>query len=260
MPIVVQADTTHLDQHRFSTIAYGVMGQAFDVHQEMGRFFKEDIYRAAIARRIPGSQAEVQIDVRYEDFSRQYFIDLLVNGGAPFELKAVEALAGEHRSQMLNYLLLSGLSHGKLINMRTESVQHEFVNTSLQHTDCVAFEVCSTPWQDPAPGGRLLMRWFIDLLHDVGTGLDVRLYEAAAANFLGAVMEEVEILVAGQRVGTQKVCLASPEWGLALTTRGPTELARYEEHAKRFVMHTRLSGIHWINVTREMVTFTSIAE
>ena len=38
------------------------------------------------------------IDVRYEEFVKQYFIDLLVDGGAPFELKTVKALSTEHRT------------------------------------------------------------------------------------------------------------------------------------------------------------------
>jgi hypothetical protein len=40
-----------LDQDEFGTIAYVVMGHAFAIHEKMGRFFDEDIYRDALAAR-----------------------------------------------------------------------------------------------------------------------------------------------------------------------------------------------------------------
>ena len=86
MPIKVHADVRHLDQDEFGEIAYEVMDHVFAVHNEMGRFLDEDIYRNAVAARIGGdSQTEVLIEVAFEDFIKKYYIDLLVAGGAVFE-------------------------------------------------------------------------------------------------------------------------------------------------------------------------------
>ena len=43
-----------------------------------------------------------------------------------------------------------------------------------------------------------------------------------------------------------------------VTTIGETDLPRFEDHARRFLNHTRLEGFHWINITRQRVTFTTI--
>ena len=86
---------------------YEVMRHVFDVQRELGRLFHEKIYHREIAFRIPDSRCEVAIDVRFEDFCKTYYLDLLVGGGAIFELKAVAALAEGHRRQLMHYLFLA---------------------------------------------------------------------------------------------------------------------------------------------------------
>src|ERR1039458_6765838 len=68
------------------------------------------------------ARIEVPIEVSYESFCKTYYLDLVFVGGALFELKAVEALVNRHRAQLLHYLLLADLLHGKLVNMRLEAV------------------------------------------------------------------------------------------------------------------------------------------
>ena len=97
---------------------YEVMRHAFDVQRELGRLFHEKIYHREIAFRIPDARCEVAVDVRFGDFCKTYYLDLLVGGGAIFELKAVEALAERHRRQLMHYLFLADLPHGKLVNLR----------------------------------------------------------------------------------------------------------------------------------------------
>lgn len=196
MPIIVHADLRQLDQAQFGQIAFDVMEQAFAIHNRMGRFFCENVYRDALAHSVPGAQVEVLIEVRFGDFVKEYYIDLLVNGGAVFELKTVETLGSVHRAQLLNYLLLTGLSHGKIINLRPEAVDHEFVNSHLTRTDCTSFSVSERDWNDPGAARRPLQEWLLELLRDIGSGLDVHLYEAAVVHFFGgdeAVVHDVEI-------------------------------------------------------------------
>lgn len=264
MPIKVHANILHLDQDQFGEIAYRVMDHVFAIHNEMGRFLDEDIYRDAVAARIgTDSQTEVRIEVTFEDFRKEYYMDLLVAGGAVFELKTVDRLAAAHRSQLLNYLLLCGLSHGKLINLRGEMVEHEFVNTHLKHSDRTTFEVADQQWREPDSADHSLRDWFLAFLRDVGAGLDVHLYESAISHFFGgddAVLHEVDILLDGQSLGRQKVRLARPNWAFKATTIDDDGLPHFEDHARRFLQHTKLDGFHWINVTRALVTFQSITK
>src|SRR5688572_894759 len=103
MPIVVDAELQRLDQHQFGDIAYGVMECVFQVHRELGRFFDESVYRDAIAVRMAETRKEVKIAVQFDGFCKEYQVDLLVQGGAVFELKTVESLIPRHEAQLINY-------------------------------------------------------------------------------------------------------------------------------------------------------------
>lgn len=84
MPIRVEGRLVALTQPQFSDIAYGVMREAFSVHKELGRLFDEAVYRNALADRLSDVLTEVRIDVRFQDFQKVYFMDVLVSGGGVF--------------------------------------------------------------------------------------------------------------------------------------------------------------------------------
>ena len=73
MPIQVDVNIRHLDQAEFGEIAYDVMDHIFTVHNKMGRFLHEGIYQNAVAARVgDDSQTRVRIEVRFEDFLKEY--------------------------------------------------------------------------------------------------------------------------------------------------------------------------------------------
>ena len=262
MPIHVDADLCYLNQDEFGETAYYVMEHVFEVHSKMGRLFHEDIYRDSVAVRLEcAAQTEVLIEVTFESFRKEYRMDLLADRGALFEFKTVKGLGGEQRAQTLNYLLLCELSHAKLVNLRPERVEHEFVNTHLKRADRVAFRVVEEDWTDPGSKERPFRPWLEAFLRDVGAGLDIHLYEAAASHFFGgedSVLADIEIRSAQHRVGRQKVRLAAPRWASRITALKPDDLSCFEDHTRRFLNHTDLDGFHWVNITREVVRFATI--
>ncbi len=159
------------------------MGYVFEIHNEFGRFFDEKIYKWELNRRCPGVQLEVPIELTFEGFRKLYYLDALAEGGAAFEFKAVESLTDRHRSQLLHYLLMADLSHGKLVNLRTEQVQHEFVNTTLRANDRAEFEIADHGWQEI--GHKPIREWYTAFLREVGACLDISLYEEALTHLLG---------------------------------------------------------------------------
>lgn len=260
MPVRIGAEIRRMEQEEFATVAYEVMSHAFSIHKELGRFFREEIYQGLLASRLPHSQVEVPITVSHRTFEKTLFIDLLVDGGAPFELKTVRSLRGAHRAQLLNYLLLTELAHGKLVNFRPESVEHEFANTMLRHNDRVRFEVAADGWVELADSRQPLMPMVIDLLRDWGTCLSVPLYAQAITHFLGGrdyVVRPVEVFSENRQVGTQNVRLAAPGIAFKVTAFDPPTDA-FENHARRFLKHARLQAIQWINISLDLVTFRTI--
>ncbi len=186
MPIEFRENFLVFDQEAFGAIAFEVMDKAFQVHNKLGRFFDEEAYKQELAH-VLGSRAvlEAAIMVKHDDFFKTYFIDLLVDQGAIFELKTVSHLTDEHRAQLISYLLLTGGRHGKLINFRPERVEHEFVNTTLTHADRITFAIDDSAWDNSVELASEIRRRVEAFLRDWGTGLDLRLYVDALTHFLG---------------------------------------------------------------------------
>ncbi|MCI0360412.1 MAG: GxxExxY protein [Planctomycetaceae bacterium] len=258
MPVKVHAESRVLSEGEFAELAYEVMGHVFAIHREFGRFFDESIYKRELARRMTGVELEVPVEVRFDPFRAWHRLDVLVRGGAVFEFKAVEAIVDRHRSQLLNYLLLTGLTRGKLVNVRSEQVQHEFVNSVLDRTDRTQFSVDRATWD--IRDNDSLLQWVVALLRDLGTGLDVSLYEDAITQFLGGrevVEKQVPIYAGDHCLGTQPFRLVRPTSAIKVTAFND-DLAGFEAHARRLLSHTRLESIEWINVARHCVTFRTL--
>jgi GxxExxY protein len=259
--MTIQARIRRVSQAEFGELAYSVMGCVFEIHQELGRFFHEKIYKRELAHRHPDVQLEVPIEVRYKSFSKTYLLAVLVAGGGLFEFKAVEAIVPRHRAQSLNYLLLAELSHGKLINVRPEQVEHEFVNTTLTREDRLRFQMASERWNDRTLGGSRFREVLTALLRDWGTGLELPLYEEVLTHLLGGearVLTDVEVRMPDHTLGHQKMRLAAPRTAFTLTALGQPS-PNFETHARRLLCHADLDAILWADLGLKCVTFTTIS-
>lgn len=236
------------------------MEVVFKVHNELGRLFDEPVYQGAVACRIKEARIEVPLRVSFESFVKEYYLDLLVRDGALFELKAAEATHDRHRAQLLNYLQILELPHGKLVNFRGESVEHEFVNAPLLRDARIRFQVDDHDYVRATGSGLDLRDLLVAMLRDWGTGLDLNLYAEAAVHFFGGesrVTRAVDILDGSVKVGTQKMRLISPGTALKVTALN-RDLDRFENHLCRFLQHTALEEIQWVNVARKQVTFRTL--
>ena len=158
----------------------------------------------------------------------------------------------------MNYLLLADLPHGKLVNLRPGQVEHEFINATLRTFERQRFEIEACDWQDI--GTVNVREWFTTFLRDLGTCLDVTLYEAALAHCASgpaSVEHEVEVVSGGVVLGRQKFRLLQPNVAGKVTTL-TDNLEAFAAHARRLLAHTPLEAIQWVNVGRHRVTFTTI--
>lgn len=203
--------------------------------------------------------AEVPIYVSYEDFTKTYKIDLLINNGI-YELKTAQTLTGEHEKQTINYLMLTGLNHAKLINMRPPSVQHRFVSTNITPTKRYEFTVDYEQWQELDEDSAWLERMFKRLLDEWGTFLDVNLFYEAMVHFRGGeekVVKEIEVMDGARILGRQKAHLLNSNIAFKISSVTKDE-RHYENHFRRFVRYTPLNAIQWINFNYDKVVFKTI--
>ena len=254
MPIHVGAEIRRMGDEEFKARVYEVMGHVFDVHAELGRLLHEKIYQREVAFRLADAQREVPVEVRFEDFSKTYYLDLLIGGGVIIEMKAVEALAQRHQRQLMHYLFLTGLPHGKVVNLRPEQVEHVFVNNVLSVSARGSFAVVDDGWQE------IETRRFKDrmtaALRDWGVGLDLGLYEEAAAHLCGQRFDEeteVGISLGARGLGTQRDAPGRAGVALRITALPSQRHTEYHASLLRLLDHAELKAIQWVNITQGTV-------
>lgn len=101
---------------------YRIRGAVFEVYRAMGAGFLEAVYQECLAlelaaRNIP-FRAQQPLDLEYKgrQLKQTYAPDFICFDEIVVELKAVRALAPEHRAQTINYLRASGHRVGLLVN------------------------------------------------------------------------------------------------------------------------------------------------
>lgn len=110
------------EENLFKAEGYELMAAAFEVYNELGAGFLEEVYHEALqlefaARKIPFvSKPRLQIRFKGQLLQKYYDADFLVHSAIVLELKAVRALAPEHEAQLLNEMKATRLRVGYLLN------------------------------------------------------------------------------------------------------------------------------------------------
>ena len=266
MPIQVQAEIRLFSQDEYYALNHRVLRIVFDVQNEFGRLLAEELAKREIAARcielgIVPAEREVRIRVTHERFTKDYYMDLLLAHGLMLEAKARDGTAPAHRTQALNYLLLAGMQHGTLVNLRTDRVEHEFVSTGLTPAARRKFTVDDSKWVDPTPESLLLKNHLLDLINDWGMFLELSLYREALIFSLGGaqlVNRPVEVFSNSRSLGMQTLHLLTPEiaFTLSAVTDNPTT---YGSHLTRFLGHTRLRYCQWINLNHHVLELRTLS-
>ena len=118
------------------TLAAEVGQVAYGVHEYFGNGLLEKVYEAAFEHRLTkrGFKVERQKPLKVFDEDGycvgDYFVDLLVNDELIVELKATKTLAPEHLAQTLNYLKITGIPVGLLVNFGSYKFERRTVTLS----------------------------------------------------------------------------------------------------------------------------------
>ncbi|MCI0556562.1 MAG: GxxExxY protein [Anaerolineae bacterium] len=116
-------------------LSYLIMQAAFEVHNELGPGFPEDIYEEAMNRELTRRginlerQKEIMVYFKNEPLGK-FIMDNIINGRIILEYKAVSEIARIHEQQALSYLKATRLALAIVINFGAERVQSSrVVNT-----------------------------------------------------------------------------------------------------------------------------------
>ena len=110
---------------------YTIIGAAMAVHSELGPGFLERVYQEALAVELQlvniPFQAEYSIPVSYKGrrLAAKYRVDFICFNTVIVEIKAISAISGIEKSQLLNYLKASGIKRGLLLNFGTPKLEYQ---------------------------------------------------------------------------------------------------------------------------------------
>lgn len=111
-----------MDDDRFQQRGYDFMSAAFEVYNEKGSGFLEEVYHECLERELTGrkipwsSKPTLLIYYKGSPLTRFYTPDLIVYTEIVVELKAAKALTSEHEAQLINYLRATRKRVGYLLN------------------------------------------------------------------------------------------------------------------------------------------------
>lgn len=114
-------------------LPYQVIGICVEVHRELGRGFKEIIYKDAIEyelkRKNISFEREKYYEVQYKDIvlKHTYQANFVINDEIILEVKAQQRIIEDHYTQVINYLAISKCQLGLIVNFAEMSLQYKRV-------------------------------------------------------------------------------------------------------------------------------------
>ena len=120
------------DHNQRYAFFHDITGEAMKVHRKYKPGLLESAYEAALMYllELKGYKVERQalLPVYWDDvkLDQTYRMDLVVNDDIIIELKAVQHVDTPHRRQLWNYMNLTHLPFGMIINFGSESLYSEW--------------------------------------------------------------------------------------------------------------------------------------
>jgi len=118
----VNSQSVNASKLLFKEESYAIRGAVFEVYKEIGSGFLEAVYQECLSkefeyRHIPYvSQPKIQFAYKGVNLDLEYRPDFICYSSIILELKATRGIIDEHRAQLFNYLKISKLKLGLLVN------------------------------------------------------------------------------------------------------------------------------------------------
>ena len=125
-------------------LAGSIIKCCFEVMKELGPGFLERIYKNALLIAMKQKGLHVEVEQPFAVMFREkiigrYSADLVVEDAVIVELKCCERLVREHQAQLFNYLKVSGLPIGLLVNFQHRKLEWKRLQEEKPAEESVPF-------------------------------------------------------------------------------------------------------------------------
>ncbi len=124
-----------MQAYRHEALTKQIIGGFYRVYNELGFGFLEKVYENALMLALADISLKVEnqhpISVYYNGkIVGEYFADIVVERKVILEIKAIKQLSPEHEAQLINYLKVTDLEVGLLLNFgpKPEIMRRIFAN------------------------------------------------------------------------------------------------------------------------------------
>ena len=106
-----------------------IVGSCYEVYKELHGGLLEKVYEDCLCYELQSrkhlAQQQVDVPVWYKGIKigKNYKIDVLVDQSIILELKAADELVSENRMQLFNYMRLTKITYGMLINFGADRIE-----------------------------------------------------------------------------------------------------------------------------------------
>ena len=123
-----------------SELTSAILGCCFEVMKELGPGFLEKVYKNSLLIAMRQKGLQVEVERPYEVIFRgkvigRYNADLVVSQTVIVELKCCDSLIREHQAQLFNYLKVTDLPIGLLVNFRRRTLEWKRLHSNERHFD-----------------------------------------------------------------------------------------------------------------------------
>lgn len=253
---------TACSESEFYRIDEVVTGLAFEIHNELGRFFDEEIYKKELAYRLTHlghrTDREIRFTLSHGSYRKDYAADLIVNGSVVVEAKTADKTIPAHHAQGVNYLHLADTQHGTLLNFRPRRVDHAFLSTKLDGQIRRRMTFTRNNWKQVSAACSAVQSHLHNILSDWGGFLETAVYREALFYLLGVHEQSVTLFAGHREIGTHKFHLLDPQTAIVVTAI-TKDHRLMQRHLMRLFAPTHLRAMQWINLNHHTVELTTLS-
>ncbi|HOZ76786.1 MAG TPA: GxxExxY protein, partial [Ferruginibacter sp.] len=119
------------EMYPYQEETYKIIGIAMEIHRELGKGFSEIVYKDAYEYEFKQNgifyEREKEYAVNYKGtiLPHKFYADFVVFDKIILEVKSKKGIVEDHYAQVMNYLAISKLEIGLLINFHEKSLEYK---------------------------------------------------------------------------------------------------------------------------------------